>query len=81
MSQTPDHDGTLAGLTIGASATIVGFDGNDVISRRLFDLGFAPGLTCELERRAPLGDPLMFKVDGTEIVLRRSEAARIQVTR
>ncbi|MDO5067897.1 MAG: FeoA family protein [Propionibacteriaceae bacterium] len=81
MSQKPETDGTLAELEIGTSATIVGFVGDDVVSRRLFDLGFAPGLTCELERRAPLGDPLMFTVGGTEIVLRRSEAARIQVTR
>ncbi|MDO5082916.1 ferrous iron transport protein A [Arachnia propionica] len=81
MSQTTEPHGTLAELETGSSATIVGFIGDDVVSRRLFDLGFAPGLTCELERRAPLGDPLMFKVGGTEIVLRRTEASRIQVTR
>lgn len=81
MSEIPERDGTLAELEVGTSATIVGFDGDDLVSRRLFDLGFAPGLTCELERRAPLRDPLMFKVGGTEIVLRRSEAQRILVKR
>lgn len=79
MSHTTEHTSTLAELAVGTSATIVGYDGDDVVSRRLFDLGFAPGQICELERRAPLKDPLMFKVGGTEIVLRRSEASRILV--
>lgn len=80
MNETPSTARTLADLKIGASARIVGFDGDDVISRRLFDLGFAPGLTCRLERRAPLRDHLMFNVGGTEIVLRHSEASRVLVT-
>ena len=79
MNETPSAARTLADLKVGASARITGFDGDDVISRRLFDLGFAPGLTCRLERRAPLFDPLMFNVGGTEIVLRHSEASRVLV--
>lgn len=71
---------TLADLSVGSSAQIVGFDGDDAICRRLFDLGFAPGLEAKLERKAPLRDPLMFNVGGTDIVLRRSEAARILVS-
>ena len=79
MNETPSAVRTLADLKVGASARITGFDGDDVISRRLFDLGFAPGLMCRLERRAPLLDPLMFNVGGTEIVLRHSEASRVLV--
>lgn len=79
MKETPSNASTLADLKVGASARIVGFNGDDAVCRRLFDLGFAPGLTCHLERRAPLLDPLMFNVGGTEIVLRHSEAARILV--
>lgn len=60
-------------------ATIVGFTCQDVVTRRLFDLGFAPGLEIRLLRRAPLRDPLMFRVGGTEIVLRRRDARRILV--
>ena len=79
MNETPSTARTLADLKVGASARITGFDGDDAISRRLFDLGFAPGLTCRLERRAPLLDPLMFNVGGTEIVLRHFEASRVLV--
>ena len=60
-------------------ATIVGYVSQDVITRRLFDLGFAPGQEIRLLRRAPLRDPLMFRVGGTEIVLRRRDARRILV--
>ena len=70
---------TLDALPPGQSATILGFDGEDAVSRRLYDLGFAPGLDVALLRRAPLRDPLMFRVDGCEIVLRRREARRILV--
>ena len=66
-------------LPAGQVATIVGFETDDVITRRMFDLGFTPGQQVERLRRAPMGDPLMFRVGGIEIVLRRSEANRIQV--
>ncbi|MDF1488140.1 FeoA family protein [Tessaracoccus caeni] len=70
---------TLDSLPVGHASTILGFDGDDAVSRRLFNLGFAPGLEVALLRRAPLRDPLMFRVDGCEIVLRRREARRILV--
>ena len=76
-----DGDGvcTLAELGKACPARIVGFTCDDVVARRLFDLGFAPGETAELVRRAPMQDPLMFSIGGTEIVLRRAEASRILV--
>lgn len=70
---------TLDTLPIGEPATIVCFDADDVVSRRLFDLGFTPGETVVRLRQAPLGDPLMFRVGGIEIVLRRAESRRILV--
>lgn len=70
----------LDSLPAGVASAIVGFDVDDVVTRRLFDLGFTPGEPVERLRRAPLGDPLMFRVGGVEIVLRRAEAARILVS-
>ncbi len=66
-------------LPTGEAAPILGFDRDDVVTRRLFDLGFTPGESVERLRRAPLGDPLRFRVGGIEIVLRRAEARRILV--
>ena len=70
---------TLDTLPKGEPSTILGFDGDDVVSRRLCDLGFAPGESVVRLRRAPLGGPVMFRVGGVEIVLRKAEARRILV--
>lgn len=72
----------LSRLQRGQQGHILGFcgDTSDVVNRRLFDLGFASGVGVELVRRAPMGDPLMLRVAGAEMLLRRSEAERIIVS-
>lgn len=70
---------SLAELGCACPSTIVGFTTDDQISRRLFDLGFTPGEFAALVRRAPMRDPLVFNVGGSEIVLRKREASRILV--
>jgi len=53
---------------------------NDLIARRLRDLGFVAGEPVRIVARAPLGgDPLLVTVGFTRFALRRSEAARIDV--
>ncbi|MFT3888383.1 MAG: FeoA family protein [Arachnia sp.] len=74
-----DVSRTLDTLPNGQASTIVGFDGDDAVARRLCDLGFAPGEDVVRLRRAPLGGPVMFRVGGVEIVLRASEARRVVV--
>ncbi len=49
------------------------------IARRLADLGFLPGTPVRVVRRAPLGDPCVFALRGSQICLRRSEAREIRV--
>ena len=49
------------------------------VSRRLEDLGFVPGTRVRALRRAPLGDPTLYEVRGTQLCLRRSEALRVRV--
>lgn len=70
---------TLDVLPVGEVGTLVGFDHDDVVARRLFDLGFTPGEDVVRLRHAPMGDPLMFRVGGVEIVLRKAQARRILV--
>ncbi len=67
-------------LPKGSTAVIAAYrDANSVLCRRLFDLGFHPGLEVELVRKAPMRDPLVFRVADCEIVLRKRDAARILV--
>lgn len=45
----------------------------------LMRIGFVPGVQVRFSRRAPLGDPSVYSVDGTEIALRAETARAIMV--
>ena len=47
------------------------------MGRRLMELGFIPGTTVVAALSAPGGDPRVFRVDGSEIALRRETAAHL----
>jgi len=47
--------------------------------RRIADMGVTPGAVIEVERVAPLGDPIEVKIRGYRLSLRKSEAAAIEV--
>ena len=72
---------TLAELAPGRIGTVLSVrdDGGPTAARRLFDLGFAPGADVEVLRRAPLADPVIFRVAGYEVALRRVHAGLIDV--
>jgi ferrous iron transport protein A len=46
-------------------------------ARRLMELGFLPGHPIIPAHSAPGGDPRVFRVDGTEIALRRETARKL----
>ncbi|WP_217585845.1 FeoA family protein [Lentibacillus saliphilus] len=48
-----------------------------VMRRRLLDLGFVPGAVVELNQKSPLGDPIAYKVCGTQVALRQEESVLI----
>ncbi|MGN6089998.1 MAG: FeoA family protein [Actinomycetes bacterium] len=77
----PDTAPTLADFVPGDVVTIADVcDAADAAaSRRLFDLGFVPGAQVEVLRKAPLGDPVVYRVLGYEIALRRAQARCIRV--
>lgn len=71
----------LSELDHGESAVIVTVAGGGPFRRRLLELGFLPGTTVTRAGRAPLGDPLAFRIRGAVLSLRRSDAALIRVER
>jgi len=78
----PSHSPTvLAELVPGQRATIVGLApaASSVVAGRLRQLGFRPASEVEVIRRAPLGDPTVYRVQDTELCLRRREARLIEV--
>ncbi|WP_370248025.1 ferrous iron transport protein A [Nocardioides sp.] len=72
--------GSLADLERGRPAEVCGVESADpAIAQRLLDLGFVPGTPVEMVRRAPLRDPVIYRVAGYEIALRRAQAACIRI--
>jgi ferrous iron transport protein A len=75
-----DASCALAELPPGARARVVEVvvDGAPEVARRLGDLGFTPGTLVEVVRRAPLRDPVVYRVKDYEVCLRRAQAAHIR---
>ncbi len=65
----------LSEVQVGGSGTLESVDLPEDISDHLAHLGFLPGASFEVLRRAPAGDPTVYRVDGIEVGL-RSETAR-----
>ncbi len=68
---------TLSELTPGTTARVARLEGEPAVVRRLSSLGFRPGTEVSCERRAPLGDPTIYRLRCSEICLRRREAGYV----
>jgi len=68
---------TLAQLPIGEAGVLDRLELPEEIARRLMELGFLPGHTIVPARRAPGGGPRVYRVDGSEVALRRETASRL----
>lgn len=73
----------LAELPAGGTAEIVGLtpETPPEVRTRLTHLGFSPGATVTKLRDAPLGDPGLYRLLGSDTCLRRREASYIEVAR
>jgi len=78
LTQSPPTT-TLAQLPLRHQATIRSLELPSDIADRLMALGFLPGNLVALVRKAPSGDPCVFRVDGAEIALRRETAEKILI--
>ena len=73
---------SLSDLRLGTSARVIALQedtADDPIAKRLSNLGFVPGRTVTPLRRAPLGDPVVYRVADYELCLRRHEARMVHV--
>ncbi len=55
--------------------------GSDGLAQRLYEMGFLEGEEVEVIGFAPLGDPMEIRLRDYRLSLRRTEAARITVSR
>ncbi|MFW5867968.1 MAG: DtxR family transcriptional regulator [Armatimonadota bacterium] len=70
---------TLDRLRPGEKGKVLRLSGPPQIRRRLMDMGLTPGAEIEVEKLAPLGDPIEIEVRGYHLSLRKREAAGIAV--
>jgi ferrous iron transport protein A len=68
---------SLADLSEGEEGILDSLDLPEDVALRLMELGFLPGTTIVAGKAAPGGDPRVFRVDGSEIALRRETARNL----
>jgi ferrous iron transport protein A len=79
--EMPNHLNTLADLRTGQRCILDRLDLPTDLAQRLMELGFLPGNEITLGRRAPGTGPRVYRVDGTEVALRRETACHLYVRR
>lgn len=68
---------TLGELKIGQSGTIESVGGEGALRLRFLDMGLIPGTKVQLQKVAPLGDPIQILVRGYELTIRLEDAGKI----
>lgn len=69
----------LSEIRVGESAIVASLELPHDVRDHLMHLGFLPEATIDVLRRAPAGDPTVYRVEGAEIALRRETARYIHV--
>ena len=71
---------TLDKIKKGETVKVVSIeDFSDELRSHIFNMGLTPGVEVTLIKRAPLGDPLEFRLRGYELVLQKKDASKIVV--
>ncbi len=64
----------LSKLNVGCQGQVISVAGEPDVRRRLLEMGFCNGATVEVIRRAPMGDPIEFRLRGYHLSLRHEQA-------
>ena len=68
-------------LGLGCHGCVVAVGGDPDLRRRLLEMGFTSGANVEVIRRAPLGDPIEFRLRGYCLSLRDEQASFVTISR
>ncbi|HWR41487.1 MAG TPA: ferrous iron transport protein A [Patescibacteria group bacterium] len=69
----------LSLLTPGTTAEVVRIRAEGPLKRRMMDMGIVAGTRVQLQKSAPLGDPLEIKIKNFNLALRKREADLVEV--
>ena len=70
---------TVNDLTIGQSGIIGQVGGEGALRLRFLDMGLIPGTRVQLDKVAPMGDPIQIQLRGYALTIRREDAAKITI--
>ena len=70
---------SVADLLEGETGVVESLDLPEDVALRLMELGFIPGTAVVAGRSAPGGDPRVYRVDGSEIALRRETTRHLLI--
>ena len=74
-----ENASVLSALPEGEVAVILKVGGEGALRQHFLDMGVIPGAHIECVKKAPLGDPLEFRIHGYELTLRKDDADRIDI--
>ena len=63
----------------GSRVKVVHLRGRGLSRRRLLAVGMVPGAVVEVIRRAPMRDPIEYRVKGTNFSIRSRDAHMVEV--
>jgi ferrous iron transport protein A len=69
----------LDALEIGRKGTIIRIDIIGPARKRIAEMGLSKGTEVEMIRKAPMNDPIEFRVRGYFVSLRKNDASLIRV--
>jgi ferrous iron transport protein A len=70
---------SLNKVNVGGCGNVVAVGGDTEVRRRLLEMGFCNGAMVEVVRRAPMGDPIEFRLRGYSLSLRDEQAKYVQI--
>ncbi len=70
---------TINDLQVGQKGIITQVGGEGPLRLRFLDMGLIPGTQVQLQKIAPMGDPIQIQVRGYELTIRREDARMIRL--
>lgn len=79
MSDSTDLSFTQSGFGSGQKYVVKKVKASGGLKKKLLEMGLTPGSLIEIERIAPMGDPVEIKIRGYHLSLRRDELECLEV--
>lgn len=70
---------TLDQLKVGERAKLVSINAHHALKKRLLEMGLTTGSSIEVIGKAPMGDPIEYKIRNYRLSLRKEEAKQVIV--